>query len=446
MTIKVGEVAMILLDDIYISERIRKEFGDLDGLETSLKQRGLIAPLAVVRSDDGDKPYTLLAGERRYIVLQKNKVQIVPVRIYPNDVSPLERKAIELSENMWRKDFEFYEYDRLVKDIHDLETEIHGKRVSSAPDAPGWTQDKTADLMGISRVGVTTALKRAAAREALPEVFTGCKTQSDANKVLDKLTESAIKEILAKKIEQSMPSSSIIQHLSQSYILEDFFTGVSKVPNSSVHLVEIDPPYGIDLQSLKKQKGPTEAYTLGDYNEVATEDYTSFMTKVLNESYRVMTEHSWLVCWFGPEPWAEVFYQLITNAGFKTTRLTAFWPKGSGQSKNPTIRLANSDERFYYASKGSPALAHPGHTNEFRYAPVPSQKKTHPTERPIELMKDIYSTFTWEGSRLMIPFLGSGSGLIAAHELKISAFGYEISSAYRDAFLLKVNSLYGCEL
>ncbi len=77
---------------------------------------------------------------------------------------------------------------------------------------------------------------------------------------------------------------------------------------------------------------------------------------------------------------------------------------------------------------------------------MPSQKKIHPTERPVELMKDIYSTFTWEGSRLMIPFLGSGSGLIAAHELKISAFGYELSSAYRDAFLLKVNSLYGSEL
>ena len=443
--IEVGEVAMVALNDIYISDRTRKEFGDLEGLEESLKTRGLIAPLAVVRSN-GDKPYILLAGERRYIVLQKHKTLIVPVRIYPSDISPMERKAIELAENLWRKAFEYWEHDALIDEIHKLHIEIHGKRTSPVPDAPGWTQENTADLMGITRPAVTTALKRAAAREALPDIFTGCVTQKDANRVLDKLTESAIKEALAKKIEQSMPSSSTLQRLSQSYILEDFFTGIAKVPDSSVHLVEIDPPYGIDLRSIKKQEGSAESSDLGDYNEVDAIDYISFMPKVLKEAYRVMTDHSWLICWFGPEPWAEIVYQWIIDAGFKTTRLTAFWPKGSGQSKCPTIRLANSDERFYYASKGSPALARPGHTNEFRHAPVPSQKKIHPTERPVELMKDIYSTFTWEGSRLLIPFLGSGSGLIAAHELKINAFGYELSSAYRDAFLLRINSLYGCEL
>ena len=443
-TIKVGEVAMISLSSIKVSDRIRSEYGDLEGLEGSLKSNGLIQPLAVV--DLGNGEYQLLAGERRYKCLAKNNVTTIPVRLYPSDITDLEKKSIELGENFFRKDMEYWEYDRLIEDIHNLKIEIHGKRISPAPDAPGWTQEKTADLMGITRPAVTTALKRAAAREALPDIFTGCMTQKDANRVLDKLTESAIKEALAKKIEQSMPSSSVLQRLSQSYILEDFFTGIAKVPDSSVHLVEIDPPYGIDLQSLKKQEGPTGTTDLGSYNEVDATDYVVFMSKVLKESYRVMTDHSWLICWFAPEPWAEIIYQLITSAGFKTTRLTAFWPKGSGQSKNPTIRLANSDERFYYASKGSPALARPGHTNEFRHAPVPSQKKIHPTERPIELMKDIYSTFTWEGSRLLIPFLGSGSGLIAAHELKINAFGYELSSAYRDAFLLRVNSLYGCEL
>ena len=444
MTIDVGTVAKVSISSIICEDRTRQDLGDLDGQENSMRKVGMAQPLAVM--DLGNNQYKLLAGGRRLAILQRTGTPEVTIRIYPPNLSPLEQKAVELAENFWRKDMEFHEYDRLIKDIHDLETEIHGKRVSPAPDAPGWTQEKTADLMGITRPAVTTALKRAAAREALPDIFTGCMTQKDANRVLDKLTESAIKEALAKKIEQSMPSSSTLQRLSQSYILKDFFEGVSAIPDNSVHLVEIDPPYGIDLQSLKKQEGPTGTTDLGSYNEVDATDYVVFMSKVLKESYRVMTDHSWLICWFAPEPWAEIIYQLITDAGFKTTRLTAFWPKGSGQSKNPTIRLANSDERFYYASKGSPALARPGHTNEFRHAPVPSQKKIHPTERPIELMKDIYSTFTWEGSRLLIPFLGSGSGLIAAHELKINAFGYELSSAYRDAFLLRVNSLYGCEL
>jgi len=444
MTIDVGVVAKVPTTSIICEGRTRQDLGDLDGQELSMRKIGMAQPLAAM--DLGNGLYKLLAGGRRLAILQRTGTPEVTIRIYPPTLSPLEQKAVELAENFWRKDMEFHEYDKLIKEIHDLEVEIHGRKMSTAPDAPGWTQDKTAELMGISRPGVTNALKRAAVREVLPDVFASCKTQKDANKILDKLTESAIKEAIAKKIEQSMPTGSAIQRLSQAYILEDFFTGVAKIPDASVHMVEIDPPYGIDLPSIKNQSGPTGSSYLGDYNEIPAENYVAFISKVLAECYRVMTEHSWLVCWFGPEPWAEVFYQLITAVGFKTTRLTGFWPKGSGQAKNPTIRLANSEERFYYASKGLPALAKPGRTNEFRYAPMPAQKKIHPTERPVELMKDIYSTFTWEGSRLMIPFLGSGSGLIAANELNISAFGFELSSAYRDAFLLKVNALYGIEL
>ena len=56
-------------------------------------------------------------------------------------------------------------------------------------------------------------------------------------------------------------------------------------------------------------------------------------------------------------------------------------------------------------------------------------------------MKEIYNTFAFPGSRILIPFLGSGSGLIAAHELGMSPIGFEISKSYKDAFLVKVNSL-----
>lgn len=438
-SIDVGRVGMIPLSSVLIGERARKEMGDLASLETSIKDTGLIAPLCVKETDTEGK-YFLLGGERRFGVLMKNGVMEVPVRIYPSDISPLQIKAIELAENFYRKDFEWYEYDNLVRDMHKLQQEIHGEKISTAADATGWGMKDTASLMNISKSSVSDAVKRAEAREAFPELFNGCKTQRDASKVLVKLQETAIKEVLAKKVEANKTSSTV-SALVKGYILQDFFHGVKAVPDRSIHLVEIDPPYAIDLKEQKKKDGES-IYNLNDYNEVDKGTYPEFMLSVFQQCYRVMADHSWLVCWFAPEPWFDAIYQLLVAAGFGTTRMCGIWTKGTpGQSMNPSMRLANSYEMFFYAWKGQPALNKAGHGNDFHHSPVPPNQKVHPTERPIELMKEIYDTFAFTGSRVMIPFLGSGVGLIAAHQLGLSAFGYELGKSHRDSYLVRVSKM-----
>lgn len=440
MSINVGRVAMVSITDIEIGERARQEMGDLQGLEESMKQSGLIAPLCVKEQDNGSKPYFLLGGERRFGVLLKNCQMEVPVRIYPADISSFEVKSIELAENFYRKDFEWYEYDNLVREIHKLQQELHGRKISTSPDAEGWGMQETAALMGITKAGVSTAVKRAEAREAFPELFEKCRTQKDASKVLDKLNEQMIKEAIANKIE-SQKLSGTVKTLASGYILKDFFAGVRQVQNNSVHLVEIDPPYGISLPDQKKKDG-TSIYNLEDYNEVDIGQYADFLYSTFKECYRVMTEHSWLICWFAPEPWFATVYDLLNQSGFSTSRMCGIWTKGtSGQNMNPATRLSNSYEMFFYAWKGQPVLNKQGRSNQFHYPPVSSGQKIHPTERPIELMKDIYDTFGFPGSRVMIPFLGSGSGLIAAYQLGMGAFGYELSKSYRDSFLVKIHKM-----
>jgi site-specific DNA-methyltransferase (adenine-specific) len=96
---------------------------------------------------------------------------------------------------------------------------------------------------------------------------------------------------------------------------------------------------------------------------------------------------------------------------------------------------------FFYAWKGQPALNKAGASNEFRCSPVLAQQKTHPTERPVQLMKDIYDTFAFPGSRVLIPFLGSGNGILAANELGMSPIGFELSKGYKDSFLIKVHGM-----
>jgi site-specific DNA-methyltransferase (adenine-specific) len=223
---------------------------------------------------------------------------------------------------------------------------------------------------------------------------------------------------------------------------------VKEVPSGSMHLVEIDPPYAIDLHEAKKKEGKS-IYTLEDYNEVPVTNYMDGgkdekwlgMNTVFKECYRIMADHSWLLCWFATEPWFADIYNAILSAGFETTRMCPVWIKPSGQTKRPEMHLPNSYEMFFYAWKGRPAIAQPRGSNVFNYPPIPPQQKTHPTERPIELTRDMYRTFAFPGSRVFIPFLGSGNGLIAAHLEGMSGVGSEIGKGYKDSFLVKVNGM-----
>lgn len=437
--INVGKVAMINLCDIEIGERARHEMGNIDELECNMKEIGLISPLAVRELNDGK--YQLLAGERRIIALRKNNVSVIPVRIYPSDITPLEIKTIEMAENFYRKDMEYWEYDCLVLELHKMQQELKGVK-APGPSGDGWGTEDTGDLLGgISKASVSTAIKRAEAREAFPQLFESCKTSSDASKILKKMDEAVIKQVIAQKLE-TQQSDGDLKRLADSFMIRDFFEGVRKIPDGIMHLVEIDPPYAIDLTEQKKKDGES-SYMLQDYNEVERDNYPTFIGKVLTECYRVMTEHSWLILWFAPHPWFDTMYKIIKSVGFETTKMCGVWIKNSsGQNMNPSVRLSNAYEMFFYCWKGQPALNKAGRSNVFQFPTVSPQNKIHPTERPLELMMELYDTFAFRGSRMLIPFLGSGSGLLAAHNLGISAVGFELSKSYRDSFLVRLHSLY----
>jgi len=446
MTIQVGKVGMVPTSSIIVSDRTREIMGDLEGLELNMKESGLISPLAV--RDNGDNTYRLLAGERRYTVLQRNNVEEIPVRIYDRDLTELEMKIIEKSENFYRKDMEYWEFDKLTLEIHQMQQTIHGAK-APGPGQQGWSiEDTGKTLGGISKAAISQSIKRAEAREAFPELFDNCKSASDASKVLKKVDEAVIKQVIAQKLEAE-PSKGSAAQLANSFIIGNTFEGIKKLPNNIIHLVEIDPPYAIDLHSAKKSEGESK-YIKDEYSEIPIDAYLNGhpdpthpwrgLKTLFKECYRVMTEHSWLICWFAPEPWFDIVYQAIIEAGFSTTRMCGLWTKPYGQSKRPEMKLANCYEMFFYAWKGRPAL-NKARSNVFDHAPVPAQQKTHPTERPISLTTDIYDTFAFPGSRILIPFLGSGNGLISAYNLGMSGIGYELGRGNKDSFLIKVHNI-----
>ena len=306
--------------------------------------------------------------------------------------------------------------------------------MSTAKNAPGWSQNQTAEMIHKTPARVSQHIKIAKAAEEFPELeLDKCKNELEAVKKLAKFEETLFRKDFAERASREMGDE--YRDFVKRYIVLDFFEGVKQVPDKSIQLVEIDPPYSIDLLQVKQSYDTN--YHQNNYNEIKNEDYLSFMERVLSECWRVMSENSWLILWFGPEPWIEPLYQILTKTGFKTRRLTAKWIKPSGQTNSPNIYLANCDEQFFYARKGNPILVKPGRSNCFHFNPVPSGQKIHPTERPIDLMREVISTFAFEGVRVMIPFLGSGVTIKACELERLYPIGWDLSQNNKDAFITK---------
>jgi len=434
-----SETKRIRLDQIiFPPDRTRADMGDIDALAFSIKTKGLINPITV---EEVDGEYKLLAGGRRYTACKTLGIEEVNVRIYQGPLSPIERKSIELEENIRRKDLEYTEEVNLQREIHRLQIAIHGPkmhgtRTDLGESSSGHGLEDTAILLGRSVTSVHRDIKLADVMEQFPELdWKKCKNKTEALKLMGNVEEKLIRGELARRAAGAIPKDKV--HIANSFVVGDFFDMVKKVPSGSIDLIEVDPPYGIDLHNIK-QSNSTETW----YNEVAADKYPQFIDDTLSECWRVMNSHSWLIFWFAPEPWTDLVFNSIIRHGFECNRLNAVWIKSGigGQSNHPEVHLGNLYESFYYARKGDANINinQQGHANVFPHAVVPHQKKIHPTERPMPLMRDILSVFAYPGARVMVPYAGSGNTILAAYELGMTAFGYDLAKEAKAEFALRL--------
>ena len=74
-----------------------------------------------------------------------------------------------------------------------------------------------------------------------------------------------------------------------------------------IALVEIDPPYGIDLQDVKKGE---DRKNIGEYNEIDKDLYREFVDKTLEYVAKVTPKSCRILLWHGVE-WYDTISQLL---------------------------------------------------------------------------------------------------------------------------------------
>lgn len=426
----------VKLADIVLTERFREDFGDIEELVASIKEKGIIQPVTV------DSNMTLLAGGRRHRAATVLGLPTIPA-IIREFVDEIDSREIELMENVHRKDFTWSEQARLVKRIDSLYKAKHGGN---------WSGRKTAELLDRGVATVVRNLQLADALESLPELAE-LKTADEALKVVKKMEDNAIvaelrerqqarleaeghadPKVVTSQLDQGIKT--ILKLAQSNYIVSDVFEGMKGLKtNSPIQLIECDPPYGIDLNNQKasSQKVDSNAQT---YEEVDAEEYPGFLKRLCTELYRVAGKDCWLVFWYGPS-WHHEVLTTLREAGWQVDEIPAIWAKPNGQTLQPELYFARGYEPFFLARKGKPVMIERGRLNVFNFTGVAGKLKYHPTQRPVELTEAIFNCLAAGRTNVFVPFLGSGSTLLACYSLGFSGFGFDLNGEYKDRFMLE---------
>jgi len=134
----------LLIGDLYPNKfQPRKIFDEdsLNDLEKSIRERGIIQPIIVRKSDENSK-YEIIAGERRWLAAQKAGLHEVPVVV--TEADDLKSLEFAIVENVQRNDLNPLEeaqgYQRLINDF-------------------SYDQEKVSKFIGKSRSYITNSLR-----------------------------------------------------------------------------------------------------------------------------------------------------------------------------------------------------------------------------------------------------------------------------------------------
>ena len=157
----------------------------LEELKNSIKERGIIQPLIVRKSDDQDDKFELIAGERRWQAAQSAGLHEVPVVIIEAD----NLKSLELAiiENVQRKDLnpveEAESYNNLIQNF-------------------GYDHEKVSKFIGKSRSHISNSIRLLSLPEKILDLIRNNKISQGHAKVLVGLENALLltDKIIKKKL------------------------------------------------------------------------------------------------------------------------------------------------------------------------------------------------------------------------------------------------------
>lgn len=417
---------IIKIVEIQVGDRFRTAFEGIEELAESIREFGLIEPIVC------DENNCLIAGERRLRAHQLLKLETIEVK-YMNELNDLQKREIELEENLHRKDFTWQEEVTAKAKLHGLKQKIHGSAVKGH-DSKGWGIGDTATALGESPAKVSIDIALARGLKAFPELLKE-KGKYAAIKKLKHLQEKVLQDELAKR----MKKVGILN--SPNIYCGNCLEELDKLEAESVDLVLTDPPYGIDIEDSQifgREQSKDTRFADGEFETF------DLLDKVIPKLFRVLKQDRHIFLFCAIDKFSRVREMLIKH-GFWAHHIPLIWDKGSGSYPSQSTTFVHSYEPFIHAMKGKRKLF--GTPRDiFTVKRVPSDKKIHPTEKPTELLRTLIGLTTLAGEVVLDPFAGSGATIVSARETSRQGIGIEMDPVYHENIVKRLGNIKEVDL
>lgn len=406
-------------------DRIREDLGDIDALAASIRQHGQgidapIQPIVIERNT-----FILVAGGRRLAAMTKLGVKELTHGkhyVYRDEQSQIEREAVELEENLRRKELTWQEQVAGKKRLLEKLQAIHGVVALGAPtkeDAlshvgSGFGINKLAAVLGESAAQTSKDIAIATAIEQFPALgkkdSKGAAMQSlkTLSTVLNIAAAAEVKKAARQIVDTQLgvvPDSTTLAVVRRWSVYKgDFRTNLAAIPESSVDLIHTDLPYG--TASTKVGAGAMEF----GYTDVIDKN---FLLDVANASYKLLRPNRYAAFWFGFVTYADLV-NVLTTAGFKVCPVPLVWVKNNVVVAQDYSLYAGRYEACLIVKKGSPTMMRPNQPNVKNFNFVSSANRTHANEKPVDLIHDILKDLVPTGGVVADLCAGTGSTGVAA--------------------------------
>jgi ParB family chromosome partitioning protein len=398
------------IDQVVVGDRVRKDFGNLDELCDSIRAVGLIQPIVLTRD------YALIAGERRLRALRKIGVTTLPhgkLFVFNDEVDELKVKAMEIEENVKRKELSWQEAVTAKRRLLQIMQQIHGVARSGQPSrseslgitSGGFGINKLAALLGESGAQTSKDIELAELIEAVPML-----AKAETKEAARRQASLAIAVAGAIQTQAKNPPKT-----EQKWTLYegDFVNNVNNIEPASVDLVITDPPYGEDTQGM----GPNSKQLIASPFADGLSYTRNLFDQLAHGAWRVLRANSFSVWFFGFELYPDLVAALQSN-GFVVDLTPIIWVKNTVINTSPYTRYGRSYEPLLLARKGEPKLMRPSQRDVIEVQNVittgTQEKKYYQAQKPVALIEKLILDMSPPGSTVVDFCAGSGTTGVAA--------------------------------
>ena len=234
------------------------------------------------------------------------------------------------------------------------------------------------------------------------------------------------------------------------------FLYLKTIPSNTIDLILIDPPYEVSRDTNFAKCDPkgndTDRFRMsmdfGDWDK----NFTG-LDIVIKECYRILKKSGTLICFY--DLWKiTTLKEYFENAKFKQLRFIEWIKTNPVPINSQTNYLTNSREIAILGVKGGKPTFNSKYDNGvydnsydeenggdiYKFPICHDKGRFHPTQKPVQLIKELIYKHSNETDTILDCFLGSGTTAIACMETNRNFIGCELSPLYYEKIIDRINN------